>query len=97
MAARQDFPTSHYSESTPGHGGWQRAVKQLLGVFGAIALFLGFFILFAGDNQSLGFWDSTWQVGEISEWWGYGFIIGGGVLWVGLIAWLVQGRSDRRL
>lgn len=96
MAVRQEYPSRHIRERASADGGWRRVVKQLMGIFGAIALFLGFFILFAGDNQSLGFWDSSWKVGEISEWWGYGFLIGGGVLWVALIAWLVQGRLGRR-
>lgn len=94
MSTRYDTsPTETPPQVPPPGPGWPRVVKQLFGIFGAIAIFLGLFILFAGDNQSLGFWDSTWQVGDISEWWGYGLLIGGGVLWAAALAWILRGRG----
>ena len=71
---------------------WQRVVKQLLGIFGAVGIFLGLFILFAGDGRYLGVWDSTWRVEDISEWWGYGLLAAGGVLWVVALGWILVGR-----
>ena len=88
-------PEVDTGRSTPDPTGWQRVVKQLLGIFGAIGIFLGLFILFAGDGQYLGFWDSTWRVGDISEWWGYGLLSAGGVLWVIALGWILAGRSRR--
>jgi TRAP-type C4-dicarboxylate transport system permease small subunit len=90
--ATPDEEIAHPSSATSG---WQRVVKQLLGIFGAIGIFLGLFILFAGDGQYLGFWDSTWRVGDISEWWGYGLLAAGGVLWVAALGWILAGRTRR--
>lgn len=75
-------------------GGWQRVVKQLLGIFGAIAAFLGLFILYAGDDHTIGFWDSSWEVGEIDAIWGYGLLIGGGLVLVVLAAWVARGWNN---
>lgn len=80
---------------TPPRAGWARTVKQLMGIFGAIAAFLGLFIMVAGDDQHLGFWDSTWRVGDINEWWGYGLLIGGGVVLAILIGWMADSRTRR--
>ncbi|MDH5373457.1 MAG: hypothetical protein OEX97_10985 [Acidimicrobiia bacterium] len=80
----------------PSGAGWQRVVKQLLAIFGAIAIFLGLFIMFAGADQSLGIGDWNWQVGDIAEGWGYGFLAGGVAMWVIGLIWVVQGRSRTR-
>lgn len=63
-------------------------------VFGAIALFLGVFILLAGENQSIGFF-GVWsvQADEVSGWWTLALFVGGGAL-VGLALW--SGRLRRR-
>lgn len=96
MATKHDTdPIEETRLPVGGENGWQKVAKQLLAIFGAIAIFLGFFILFAGENQSLGFWDSTWTVGEISEWWGYGFLAGGTALWAIALGWMMAGRRRR--
>ncbi len=52
-----------------------------LGIVGGIAAFLGLFILFAGDDQSVGIGgDLSWRVGDIAIGWAYGLLIGGAVL-----------------
>ena len=96
MITRHDTtPDEETGRPSPDTTGWQRVVKQLLGIFGAIGIFLGLFILFAGDGRYLGFWDSTWRVEDISEWWGYGLLAAGGVLWVVALGWILAGRSRR--
>lgn len=61
--------------------GWLRAIGWLLGIVGAIAVFLGLFILFAGENQSVGLGgDWSWRVGDIAAAWAYGLLAGGIVL-----------------
>lgn len=58
-----------------------RTAAWICGVFGAVALFMGFFITFAGENQSVGLGgDLSWQVGEIGTAWVIGLIAGGAVL-----------------
>lgn len=95
METRYDTtPDEETREAAPST--WQRFVKQLLAIFGAIAVFLGLFIMFAGDNQSLGIFDATWQVGDIADEWAYGLLIGGGLVLVGVFAWILQGMSRRR-
>ena len=48
----------------PARGGWQATVQTLLAIFGAIAVFLGLFILYGPEGQSLGFGgDWSWEVG----------------------------------
>jgi hypothetical protein len=49
-----------------------------MGVVGAIAAFLGGFILLGGDNQSIGLGgDVSWQVSDIDPLWGYGLLVAG--------------------
>ncbi len=80
----------------PARGGWQATVQTLLAIFGAIAVFLGLFILYGPEGQSLGFGgDWSWEVGEISEWWAYGFLAGGGVALLGTLTWVLLGRRSR--
>lgn len=69
-------------ETTPQHTrsgpSWVGFTEWLLGIAGGIATFLGFFILFAGENQYVGIGgDWSWRVGDISSAWAYGLLIGG--------------------
>jgi len=74
-----------------------RVIDWVLGIVGAIAAFLGLFILFGSESQSLGLGgDLTWQVGEISSAWGYGLAIGGGVLLVLTLASVLWERRHPR-
>lgn len=75
---------------------WRSTVEWVAGIIGAVALFLGLFITFAGENQSLGLGgDWSWEVGEISSAWQYGFLIGGAVLLLGVIGLVIQGRMRK--
>ncbi len=75
-----------------------RVTEWVLGIVGAIAAFLGLFILFGGGNQSLGLGgELTWQVGEISAGWGYGLAIGGGLLLLLTVALVVWERRHPRV
>lgn len=68
-----------------------RVTEWVLGIAGGIATFLGLFILFGGEGQSLGLGgDLTWQVGEISSAWGYGLVAGGVVLLLLTLALVVR-------
>jgi len=73
----------------------RRAIAWVIGVLGAAAVFFGLFILFAGENQYLGFGGASWRVGDISSNWAYGLLAGGGVLLVALLGALVAGRGRR--
>jgi hypothetical protein len=80
---------------TPDKGtpGWSRPVVWLFGIVGAIAAFLGLFILLAGENQYVGIGgDLSWRVGDISSAWTYGLLIGGGVLLL-IALFMVFGRG----
>jgi hypothetical protein len=70
-----------------------RVSEWVLGIVGAIAAFLGLFILYAGEGQYLGFGGSTWRVGDIATAWGYGLLIGGVALLV--VAVVVAVRASR--
>lgn len=41
-----------------------RATEWILGGVGALAVFLGLFVLLAGEDQYLGFGGSAWRVGD---------------------------------
>lgn len=99
MATKYDStPDQADRTAAPPPGtGWQRVVKQLLAIFGAIAIFLGLFIMFAGADQYLGIGDWNWRVGDIAEGWGYGMLGGGVVLWAIALIWVFQGRSRTRI
>ncbi len=72
--------------------GWKVAL-WLSGVFGGVATFLGFFILFGGDDKSVGIGgDLSWEVGDISSAWTYGLLIGGLALLAMALAMVVTGR-----
>jgi len=62
-------------------GAAQRAVEWVLGIVGGIAVLMGLFILFGGEDQYVGIGgDASWRVGDIASAWIYGLTIGGGVL-----------------
>jgi hypothetical protein len=68
-------------------------LEKLAAIVGGIALFLGLFILLAGDHHSVGFWDQSWKVGEISEWWGIGLVAVGAAL---ILAFVISVVARRR-
>jgi hypothetical protein len=75
------------------HSAGITAIAWGLALFGAIALFLGLFILFAGENQSVGLGgDLSWRVGDINAAWAYGLLAGGAVLLLGTLAIAVSRR-----
>jgi hypothetical protein len=66
----------------------------VLGVLGAIATFLGAFILLAGDEQSVGLGGQTsWQVGEIDPAWGYGLLAVGVLALLTTLGLVLRARS----
>ena len=68
-------------------------VEWFLGVVGAIAMFMGSFILIADADQFVGIGgDISGRVGDISSAWGYGTLAGGAVL---LTAALLSAASAR--
>ncbi len=80
----------------PARAGWRSNVGWAMGIIGAIAVFLGLFISFAGEDQYVGLGGAlSWRVGEISSAWAYGFLIGGAALIVGTIGLILQGRNRR--
>lgn len=83
---------SRSDERTKGVG-WSVA-EWLMGIIGGIGVFLGLFVMFAGDDQSIGLGgDFSWTVGEVSDAWMYGLLIGGGVLLLAALSMVVMGRS----
>ncbi len=75
---------------------WRNTVGWVMGIVGAVSLFLGLFIAYAGEDQYLGIGgDWSWRVGDISSAWMYGFLIGGAVLLIGVIAMVYQGLRRR--
>lgn len=75
------------SQDQPLGSGWRRFLEKAGVVVGAIALFLGVFVLFAGENQSIGFFGVwTVQADEVSGWWTSVLVVGGTAL-VGLSLW----------
>ncbi len=77
-----------------------RATEWILGGVGALAVFLGLFVLLAGEDQYLGFGGSAWRVGDISAAWSYGLLIGGVALLAVAVALeardLRHARSNKR-
>jgi 2TM domain len=60
---------------------WRGVIEWVLGIAGAIAAFLGLFILIAEEEQSVGIGgDLSWRVGDIAPAWSYGLLIGGSAL-----------------
>lgn len=83
------------SDRTGAGPGW-RFTEWLLGIVGGVGVFLGLFILFAGGDQYVGIGgDWSWRVGDISDTWAYGLLIGGGVLLLAVFVMVMSGR-DRR-
>lgn len=77
------------------NAGGLQVSKWVLGIVGGIAAFLGLFIFFGGDDQSIGIGgDVSWRVGDIAAAWGYGLIAGGLVAAI-VLWWLV--RREQRL
>ena len=75
-----------------------RVTEWVFGIVGGIAAFLGLFILFGGEDQSLGLGgDLTWQVGEISSAWGYGLMAGGVLLLLATLALVVRDVRNPRI
>lgn len=73
-------PTSPATGSTGGNPHRVRppVTGWVLGILGAIATFMGAFILLAGDEQSIGLGgQASWKVGEIDPAWGVGLLTGG--------------------
>lgn len=78
---------------TSGGPGW-RFTEWLFGIVGGIALFLGLFILFAGENEYVGIGgDWSWRVGDISAAWTYGLLAGGAILLVASLVMVFLGRN----
>ena len=91
--------------STPDHGtpvstegiDWRGITEWISGIIGGIAVFLGLFVLFAGEDHYVGIGgDVSWRVGDISLWWAYGLLIGGLVLLAIVVVLVLQGRRRRR-
>jgi len=81
---------------TRGYG-W-KAAEWLMGVFGGVAAFLGFFIMFGPEEDYVGLGgDVAWQVGDVSSAWMYGLVIGGLVLLAGALLMVIAGRSRTRV
>lgn len=56
------------------------AMEWFLGIVGAIAAFLGVFILVGNEDSSIGIGgDLSWRIGDIDPAWAWGLLIGGGV------------------
>jgi hypothetical protein len=73
--------------TTPQHAAasrlpvWRRSVEVVFGITGAMALFLGAFVQFAGEEQSIGFF-GVWstRAEDVSEAWTYALLAGGSLL-----------------
>jgi hypothetical protein len=67
-----------------------RVSETVLAIVGGIAVFLGAFILFAGDDQYVGLGgDASWRVGDIALAWGIGLLV------VGVVVALLDGALVR--
>ena len=77
-----------------GGGPGRRFTEWLLGILGVVALFLGLFIFFAGDDQYVGIGgDMSWRVGDVSPAWAWGLLVGGIVFIVSAAVTLVSGMN----
>lgn len=91
MAVHTNAPGTGTSTALRATG--YRVSEWVLGILGAIAAFVGTFILVGGEDQSVGLGgEMSWQVGEINPAWGYGLLLGGGVA---LLAGLGLALRDR--
>jgi hypothetical protein len=69
--------------------------EWVIGIVGAIAAFLGVYVLVGGENQSIGIGGTvSWQVSEISPWWGVGLVVAG-IVAGGLVVWMRRGAGAR--
>lgn len=94
MSVQHDTETRPVERAPTVTGGARSALAWVMGIIGAVALFLGLFISFAGEDQYVGIGgDWSWRVGDITSAWQYGFLIGGGVLLIAAIAVALMGRS----
>jgi hypothetical protein len=91
--------------ATPwGHRGWPldeevvmgRITEWTLGIVGAIVAVAGLVILFAGEDQYLGFGGATQRVGDIPDAWGYGLLAGGVAALVLAAVLAIRGLRRRR-
>jgi hypothetical protein len=68
----------------------------VLGIVGAIAAFVGGFILLGGDNQWVGVGgEASWRVSEIDPAWGYGLLAVGGLALMAMVGLVVHDRRRR--
>jgi hypothetical protein len=68
-----------------------RVTEAVLGIVGAIAAFVGTFILVGGEDQYVGLGgEASWAVGDIAPAWGYGLLIGGVVAVLAALALAVR-------
>jgi hypothetical protein len=75
-----------------------RFVTSMLTIFGAIALFLGFFVMFGSESSSIGLGgDVSWTIAEVSDAWMYGLLIAGGVTLAGALYLALAGRKRVRV
>jgi hypothetical protein len=91
MVTRLNEPEQGAAQTTTtrGRAGY-RVTEWALGIWGAIAAFVGGFILVGGDNASVGLGgEVSWKVQDIDPAWGYGLLIGGALAVIGalLLAW----------
>lgn len=71
-----------------------RVSEWVLGIIAGIAVFLGLFILFGGDDQSIGIGGTvSWRVGDIAQAWAYGLLAGGVAAALATIALVRRDRS----
>lgn len=79
---------------TTNRSRWRNAAGWFFGIVGGIAIFLGVFIMFAGEDQSVGIGgDLSWRVGDIPDAWSYGLLAGGAVLLVVVLGVVLAGRN----
>lgn len=72
---------------------WRGISEWTLGILGAVAAFVGLFILVAEGDQSVGLGgDWSWRVDEIAPAWGYGLLAGGIVAVLLALGLLLTGR-----
>jgi hypothetical protein len=74
-----------------------RGIEWLLGILGGLAVFLGAFILLAGDEQSIGLGGQvSWQVDEIDPAWGYSLLAVGALALLATVVLVLRTRATHR-
>ena len=82
-------------QDTSFKGGGYSFAEWLLGIVGGIAAFLGLFIMFGPEEEYVGLGgDLSWRVGDISDAWMFGLLIGGFAL-LGVAVYLAIVGRDR--